>query len=94
MSSEIVHDPTRRRFEHTRDGMVSYLVYHPLGETTVDFASTYTPPPLRGRGIAARLVRQALQWAEAEGLEVVSSCWFVTEFVERNPQWKRVIAGR
>jgi predicted GNAT family acetyltransferase len=90
--SEIVHDEQRRRFVHRRDGAESYLVYHPVDERTVDFASTYTPPALRGRGIAARIVRHALEWAEGEGLKVVPSCWFVAEYVDRQPEWKRILA--
>ena len=92
MPSEIQHDETGRRFTYERDGQVSYLLYRPLDEQTVEFSSTYTPPALRGRGIAARIVRQALQWADSRGLRVVPSCWFVAEYVERDPQWKRLLA--
>jgi uncharacterized protein len=94
MASEIVHDTDHQRFTHERDGHTSYLAYRRLDERTVDFVSTYTPPALRGRGIAARVVKQALEWAEAEGLAVVPSCWFVREYVEREPSWQRVIARR
>ena len=94
MSSEIVHDEVGRRFVHEREGMVSYLVYHPLDERTVDFASTYTPPAMRGRGIAARIVEKALEWADEKGLEVVPSCWFVAEYIERQPKWRKVLASR
>jgi predicted GNAT family acetyltransferase len=94
MAAEIVHDAANRRFTHERDGHTSYLAYRRLDERTVDFVSTYTPPELRGRGIAARVVKRALEWAEAEGLKVVPSCWFVAEYVEREPAWERVLAAR
>jgi predicted GNAT family acetyltransferase len=94
MPSEIVHDPAQHRFFHERDGQTSYLSYRQLDEHTVEFASTYTPPPMRGRGIAARIVRDALEWAEAQGYKVVPTCWFVAEYIEREPAWQRVLAGR
>jgi hypothetical protein len=94
MASEIVHDEGRQRFTLDRDGAVSYLVYRRLDGATVDFVSTYTPPALRGRGIAARIVKHALAWAESERLKVVPSCWFVAEYVERDPAWKRVLTAR
>jgi uncharacterized protein len=94
MAAEIVHDAGNGRFTHERDGHTSYLAYRRIDDKTVDFVSTYTPPALRGRGIAARLVKRGLEWAESEGLEVVPTCWFVAEYVERNPDWLRVIAGR
>jgi len=94
MAAEIVHDAANHRFTHERDGHTSYLAYRRLDDRTVDFVSTYTPPALRGRGIAARVVKRALEWAESEGLRVVPSCWFVAEYVERDPSWQRVIAAR
>jgi predicted GNAT family acetyltransferase len=93
MSSEIVHDETRQRFSTGRDGDASYMVYRRIDDTTVDFVSTYTPRALRGRGIAARVVKRALEWADSEGLRVIPTCWFVAEYVERNPVWRRVLVG-
>jgi hypothetical protein len=94
MSAEIHHDPARQRFTHERDGQTSYLSYRLLDEHTVELASTYTPPALRGRGIAARIVKRALEWAEGEGYKVVPTCWFVAEYIERDPEWQRILAGR
>lgn len=93
MATEILHDETRHRFTHERDGLVSYLVYSPVDEHTVDFVSTYTPPPLRGRGIAARIVTHAFEWAEASGYKVIPSCWFVAEVFDRQPEWRRLLAS-
>lgn len=92
MTSEIEHDEARQRFTLDREGQASYLSYRRLDSGTVDFVSTYTPPALRGRGLAARIVEHALGWAEAEGLKVVPTCWFVAEYVERDPAWKRILA--
>ena len=91
--AEIQHDPARHRFTYERDGQVSYLSYSMLDASTVDFTSTYTAPPLRGRGIGARIVEHALQWADAQGYRVVPTCWFVAEFVERQPQWQHLLAS-
>lgn len=91
-NSGIEHDEAGRRFTHERDGHVSYLIYRPLDERTVELASTYTPPAVRGRGIAARIVRHALQWADEQGYRIVPTCWFVAEYIERDPQWRRLLA--
>lgn len=94
MAAEIVHDEAGGRFVLTRDGLESYVLYRRLSPGVVELARTYTPPPLRGRGIAARVVRHALEWADAEGLKVVPSCWFVAELIDRDPQWRRLLADR
>ena len=92
MPNEILHDETSKRFTYEREGAVSYLAYHRVDEHTVDFLSTFTPPALRGRGIAARVVERALNWADENALKVIPSCWFVAELIERQPQWKRLLA--
>jgi uncharacterized protein len=93
MATEIQHDETRHRFTYERDGQLSYLSYHLIDAHTVDFVSTYTPPALRGRGIAARVVQRGLEWAEENQLKVVPTCWFVAELIERQPEWRRVLAS-
>jgi predicted GNAT family acetyltransferase len=77
----IRHDPGRR-FWLEQNGEVAYLAYRFVDETTVDYASTWTPHALRGRGIATCLARHALAWARAEGLAVIPSCWFVRKVMD------------
>jgi hypothetical protein len=72
----IHHDPGRR-FWLELNGEVAYLAYRFVDERTVDYASTWTPHMLRGRGIATRLARHALAWAREQGLTVIPTCWFV-----------------
>ncbi len=93
-ASDIVHDESAHRFVLGRDGVESYLIYRPIDPLLMDFMSTWVHPQLRGRGIGARLVEHALEWAKARGLKVVPSCWFVGEYVDRNPQYRGLIAGR
>jgi predicted GNAT family acetyltransferase len=88
----ITHDEAGQRFVLDRDGRVSYLVYRQLDATTVDFVSTWVHPSLRGGGVGARLVERALLWAEEQGLRVVPTCWFVAEYIERNPRYQPLAA--
>jgi uncharacterized protein len=76
------HDPGRR-FWLELDGEVAYLAYRVVDDASVDYASTWTPPPLRGRGVATRLVEHALAWARERKLTVIPSCWFVRKVMER-----------
>lgn len=88
----IQHDEEARRFTLEREGLVSYLAYRLLDDTTVDFRSTWVHPAHRGHGIGARLVEHGLLWAEAEGVRVVPTCWFVAEFIDRNDRFRPLLA--
>jgi predicted GNAT family acetyltransferase len=57
----------------------------------LEITHTYTPPRLRGRGLAAQLCVSAFAWARARGLAVRSTCSYVRDtFLPRNPQLAEV----
>ena len=60
----IHHDQAGHQFETTVDGHRAYLTYMDLGKQTPDIYRTFVPNALRGRGIAAALTEQALDYAE------------------------------
>lgn len=82
MSIPVRHDPDGQRFVAEVDGHEAYLAYGMVGEDRVDFRSTYSPPELRGRGVAGEIVAKALEWARAEGLAVIPSCSYVAKYLE------------
>jgi len=83
----VTHDPVRQAFTAQVEGQEAYLTYSPAGEGVLDYASTYVPPALRGRGIASAIVRRALDHARAQGWQVIPSCWFVDDFVVKHPEY-------
>jgi len=95
MSSDgIEHDESAHRFVLGRDGVESYLLYRPIDPLAMDFVSTWVHPQLRGRGIGSRIVEHALEWAKVRGLKIVPTCWFVDEFIERNPKYAAMVSDR
>ena len=84
---EVRHRPADSRFEATLEGATAVAEYVRAGGT-VTMTHTFSPPELRGRGVAEKLVRAALDWAKVEGLRVVPACSYVAKFVERNPDYR------
>ncbi|EJM01273.1 MULTISPECIES: GNAT family N-acetyltransferase [Gammaproteobacteria] len=80
----IHHDQAGHQFETTVDGYRAYLTYMDLGKQTLDIYRTFVPNALRGRGIAAALTEQALQYAEEMGYTVIPSCSYVERYMERH----------
>jgi predicted GNAT family acetyltransferase len=52
----------------------------------LEILSTYTPPSLRGREIAARLTEAAIAFARAEGLRVRPTCSYTRTFFHQHPE--------
>lgn len=92
MSEEVTHHQEAGRFLLEREGRLAQLSYRPLGSGTLEFTSTWVDPALRGKGLGARVVLHALEWAESEGRGVVPTCWFVREVMERHDRFRHLIA--
>jgi uncharacterized protein len=58
------------------------------------FPHTEVDPSYQGRGLATILIREALDATRADGLTVVPQCWAVAEFIEKNPEYGDLVAGR
>jgi uncharacterized protein len=91
---DIEHDRSARRFTLALEGDQAILEYR-LGEAEklIHFVSTWVPPRFRGQGYGARLVREGLEHARSAGYRVTASCWFVAEFLERNPEYQDLTGG-
>lgn len=87
-SGDIKHDPEEQVFTLSIDGENSELRYA-RSTGAMHFTHTYVPPSLRGRGIAERLTRHALDYARQEKLKVIPECSYVAKFLERHPELAR-----
>jgi predicted GNAT family acetyltransferase len=89
---EVTHQPAARRFETLVDGQLSVAEYH-LQDGVMHMTYTGVPPALRGHGIAAALVKEALQYAEAQGLKVHPQCSYVRAYMHRHPETLGLMAS-
>lgn len=81
----------RSRFELAIDGAVAFADYRRKPGVVV-ITHTETPPELRGRGVASRLVRGALEQIRAEGLKVAAGCSFVVDYLAAHPEFADIAA--
>ena len=78
---QIQHDPHLQEFYTVVEGEKVYTAYRKQEGNGVNFYTTYTPPALRGQGLAKAVVKAALQWAAAQGHDVRASCWYVAQYL-------------
>ena len=87
----VQHNAAASRYEAVVDGHLAVAEYQLDGDR-MTFTHTFVPPELRGRGIAEKLVRPALEWARTEKRRVVPACSYVAVFIERHPEFRDLLA--
>jgi len=83
----VVHNSGKNRFELTLQGHTAVLDYL-LAGTTITFTHTGVPPAIEGRGIGSKLARAGLEYARSQGLKVRTTCWFVSKYLRRHPEFQ------
>ncbi len=92
MSTQVAIEKTSTRYELFVDNqLVAFADYHVVGRAT-ELAHTVTDPNFQGRGLAAKLIRHALDDIRDAHLTVVPTCSFVARFVEDHPEYQPLLA--
>jgi uncharacterized protein len=85
------HDDAAHRFTLSIGAAVAVLDYREHDPRTLEYYHTFVPPALRGRGVASRLVANALRYALTQGLGVIPACPFVATFIRRHAEFAAVL---
>lgn len=88
---DVVHNEAAHRFEAVIDGQLARADYQRHGNT-LRIYHTEVPPALTGRGIAAQVVKAALDYAAANGFKVEPLCSYVRAYMQRHPETQTLIA--
>jgi predicted GNAT family acetyltransferase len=89
--ADVVHNAGASRFElRVRDHLC--IADYRLVDGVMWLTHTETPPPLRGRGMAERVVRAALDHAQAHGMKVRPACSYVRTYLRRHPESRDLVA--
>jgi len=91
MDIKVIHDTESERFVANIKGDEAYAAYT-LKDNIIKVYSTFTPPHLRGRGIAKTIVENVFKYAKENNLKVNPICSYVKAFVERNDNYKDLLA--
>ena len=89
-SLQVVHNPSESRFEVTLDGQMAIATYR-LRDGRMIINHTEVPPHLRRQGIAARIMRAALDYARSNSLQVFPACPYAAEFIRKHPEYQDLI---
>ena len=93
MTTEVINNEERSRYEIYLDGEQSGYAEYELADGAITFTHTLTDPAKRGRGIAARLVRHALDEASEADRFVVPQCWYVAQFIDKHEEYAELLGS-
>ncbi len=73
------------------DGIRAELIYN-VYEDKMDIFHVFTPPELRGRGIAEQLALAAFERAREQKLKVIPNCSYIKDtFLSKHPEFKDIV---
>lgn len=89
---KVIHDKKSKKFKVALDSYEAVLMYARKGDV-LDFYHIYVPDPYRKRGLAAKILIEAFEYAGKEGFRVVPSCPFIAgEFLPRFSKYQNLAA--
>jgi predicted GNAT family acetyltransferase len=91
---DIRHEPQNNRFVAEVDGNEAVLEYVDRGGGVLDYRHTFTPPALRGQGIAKHVVVFALEHARSHELKIIPTCPYVAKIIAEQDQYQSLVAAR
>lgn len=86
----VQHNRDRSRFEIQIGEHLAELDYT-LQDGVITFTHTGVPPALEGKGLGSKLARAGLEYARVNGLKVVSTCWFINGYLDRNLEYQDLL---
>ncbi len=93
-SSPVVADASEReRYEASIDGVLAGILEYKVRRDRIALIHTEVLPAFEGRGLAAAIVRFALDDARAQGRKVIATCPYVQSYLARHPEDLDIVVG-
>ncbi|MEP6633666.1 MAG: GNAT family N-acetyltransferase [Luteimonas sp.] len=89
-SPGITHDTAAHQFATTIDGKQAVLDYRQDGNLMV-ITHTGVPPAIGGRGIAAQLVKAAVEYARSQQWKVRPDCEYAEAYLRKHREYSDLL---
>lgn len=74
------------------DEVAGFAEYRTLGDGVVQLPHTLVEKRFEGHGVGSALARKALDDIAAQGLRVDPLCPFISAWIDRHPEYRRLVA--
>ena len=86
MSISILKNDELNRFEIYSDGELTGFAEFKVGNQKIFYTHTEIDPRFGGQGLGSQLIREVLDEALEQNLEVAPYCSFVSAYIKKNSQ--------
>jgi len=90
MEEKVIHDKDKSQFNISINNKEVYVDYK-IEQNKMNLYHTYTNPELRGKGLAAKVVIAALEYAKKNNLKVEPGCTYVQTFISRHKEYEELL---
>lgn len=88
--SAVINNPSHSRYELAEEGVTAFANYRREGDVlTIPYVES--PPELRGKGTAGRLMEGVAAHARAENLKIVPICGYAVSWFQRHPEHRDLL---
>jgi predicted GNAT family acetyltransferase len=87
--SEVRDNRALQRFELPVEGLVAFADYRRQPGRLV-ITHVEAPAPLRGTGVAGRLMQGVMEAAKDEGAQVLPLCSYARAWIQRHPEYRNL----
>lgn len=89
---QLINNTEEGQYEFHIEGQIAKAVYKESGENIITITHVSVPSALEGKGIGSQLVKKVLNDIEKQGLKVIPICPFVDIYMQRHPEWNKILA--
>lgn len=88
---KLIDNAALHQYEFRVGDLIPRIEYIKTKNGEIYLTHTEVPSALEGKGVGSNLVRQALEDIERQQLRLVPLCPFVAGYVQKHPEWKRLV---
>lgn len=87
---KITQNEEESRFETYVEGHLSVIEYRKTGKR-IAYTHTEVAKEIRGRGIAGKLSKYALEYARKQELSVLPYCPYLAAYIKKHPEYQELV---
>ena len=88
---KLIDNVALHQYEFRIGDLIPRIEYIKTKNGEIYLTHTEVPSALEGKGVGSSLVRLALDDIERQQLRLVPLCPFVAGYVQKHPEWKRLV---